>query len=139
MQLDTALLDILIYHVEKPTSNFTLTVGDKLYKLADVSIVDTPMPVTKPTTRGGVYFAAKSAYKITGTINDLSIVSSLSQMMLGPNTTFGDILINTTAKYDDKMYQLELHANLISSVQTQSQIELHMLLVGLEQIPNGDQ
>ena len=88
--------------------------------------------MTRPTTRGGVYFSKKFEYRIKGTVKDLSIIPLLSNAMLGPNTEFGDVQIHTTVLHNDKMTRLRIHTNLISSVQEGSGIELHMTITGLE-------
>jgi hypothetical protein len=99
---------------------------------ADVSITNSPTPVNSPTTRGGVYFSDKFAYKIKGVVTDMSVVPLLSKTMLGPNITFDDIKITTQIKLNGKKQNLTLHANLINSVQSSSQIELNMILVNIK-------
>lgn len=132
MPIDTGLLGILVGSHEESGLDFSLLLQGKSYQLARVSIADSPTPVTRPTVRGGVYFSAKSEYRIRGTVDDLAIVPLLSKTMLGPSTEFGDIQIRTELPYRGKALGLRLHANLTSSVQGPSGIELHMVLVGLE-------
>ncbi|HSB83796.1 MAG TPA: hypothetical protein VLD64_04850, partial [Nitrosarchaeum sp.] len=86
---------------EKGSLEYVLYLDDKRYSLSDVVIVNSPTPVNSPTTRGGVYFSDTFAYKIKGTINDLSIIPLLSKTMLGPNTEFGEIKITTNFSKDD--------------------------------------
>jgi len=117
---------------EKDSLKFRLHLGDRSYQLTSVMIVNSPTPVNSPTTRGGVYFSDTFAYKIRGTIDDLSVVPLLSKTMLGPNTEFGEIKITTDILKDDKKKLLTLFTNLTNSVQSSSKIELNMILVKLE-------
>lgn len=115
---------------EKQHLEYVVHLGDHKYLLSDVSIVNSPTPVNSPTTRGGVYFSDKFAYKIKGTVNDLSVVPLLSKTMLGPNTEFSEIKITTQIPANDK--KVTLFTNLTNSVQGLSKIELNMILVKLE-------
>ena len=134
MTIEPNLLATLIGYGPSPVLEFSLFLQDRPYQLVDVSVTRSPTPVTRPTTRGGVYFSEKFAYRITGTIKDTGIVPLLSKAMLGPNTEFGDIQIRTKLLHAGKMVQLNLHAHLTSSVEGPLGIELHMILVGLESV-----
>ena len=117
-------------HQREPLK-FVLHLDGKKYSFSDVMIVNSPTPVNSPTTRGGVYFSDTFAYKIKGTIYDLSIIPLLSKTMLGPNTEFREIKITTTIHNDEKETHLTLFTNLTNSVQSSSKIELNMILVKL--------
>ena len=91
MTVEIDLLEILMGLNNVNSCKFTLKLNEKEYDLEDVSIINSPTPVNSPTTRGGVYFSEKFAYKIKGSIQDLSIVPLLSKTMLGPNTEFREI------------------------------------------------
>ena len=132
LSIDLGLLKSLITINEKQSLNYVLHLGDRIYPLSDVSIVNSPTPVNSPTTRGGVYFSDTFAYKIKGTIHDLSVVPLLSKTMLGPNTEFGEIKITTQISNPDKKMTLSIFTNLTNSVQSSSKIELNMILVKLE-------
>lgn len=133
MSIDLDLLNSLMNIQSQSPLQYVLHINDFQYKLEDVSILNSPTPVNSPTTRGGVYFSDKFAYKVNGVIKDLSIVPFLSKTMLGPNTEFGEIKITTHVDMDDGSKQnLTLFTNLTNSVQTPSQIELNMILVNLE-------
>ena len=131
MSVDLGLLESLIKINEYQSLEYVLHLDDRKYPLSDVSIVNSPIPVNSPTTRGGVYFSDTFAYKIRGTIHDLSVVSLLSKTMLGPNTEFGEIKITTQIPNNDKKMNLSIFANLTNSVQSSSKIELNMILVKL--------
>lgn len=135
MSLNLDLINSLINHQGKSGLSFILGLNDKKFTLENVSIVNSPTPVNSPTTRGGVYFSDKFAYKVKGTIKDLSVVPLLSKTMLGPNTDFGEIKITTQLELDGKMNALSLFTNLTNSVQSSDQIELHMILVNIESNP----
>ncbi|MBP0134000.1 MAG: hypothetical protein ITD40_03440 [Nitrosarchaeum sp.] len=117
---------------EKESLEFVLHIEGRDYSLSDVSIVNSPIPVNSPTTRGGVYFSDTFAFKIKGTIYDLSVIPLLSKTMLGPNTEFGEIKITTQIVDHDKKMPLSIFTNLINSVQSPSNIELNMILLRLE-------
>lgn len=131
LSVDLALLESLMSINERESLEYVLHLDDKRYSLSDVVIVNSPTPVNSPTTRGGVYFSDTFAYKIKGTINDLSIIPLLSKTMLGPNTEFGEIKITTNFSKDGKKILLSLFANLTNSIQSSSKIELNMILVKL--------
>lgn len=130
LSIDLNLLEFLMGINEKQHLEYVVHLGDHKYLLSDVSIVNSPTPVNSPTTRGGVYFSDKFAYKIKGTVNDLSVVPLLSKTMLGPNTEFSEIKITTQIPTNDK--KITLFTNLTNSVQGLSKIELNMILVKLE-------
>jgi hypothetical protein len=132
MSVDLSLLESLMAVNAKQSLNYILHLGDHTYRLSDVSIVNSPTPVNSPTTRGGVYFSDTFAYKIKGTIHDLSVIPLLSKTMLGPNTEFGEIKITTQIPDNDKNTTLSIFTNLTNSVQSSSKIELNMILVKLQ-------
>ena len=109
---------------------YNLYLGGKKYPLTDVSITHSPTPVNSPTTRGGVYFSDKFAYKFSGTVCDLTIVPLLSKTMLGPNTEFGEIKITTTLPSLNK--EISIFTNLTNSIQGPAKVELKMIIVKLK-------
>lgn len=132
MSVDLDLLKkLMVFHKENPCS-FTLSINDVNYLIDNVSISHSPTPVNEPTTRGGVYFSDKFAYKMKGTVDDLSIVSLLTKKMLGPNTEFGELLITTQIHFDGKSQNIRIFTNLTNSVQTPNSIELSMIIVRLD-------
>ena len=114
------------------SSKFTLHLNENEYFLDNVSVTNSPTPVNSPTTRGGVYFSDKFAYKLKGSINDLSVIPLLTKTMLGPNTEFGEIKITTQIDYNNQKRNLEILANLTNSVQGPSKIELNMIIINLQ-------
>ena len=98
--------------------------------MTNVDVSHSPTPVNEPTTRGGVYFSDKFAYKMTGVISDLSVIPFLTKKMLGPNTEFGELKITTKIN----SIFLEIFTNLTNSVQTPNSIELSMIVVKLESV-----
>ena len=129
MSVDLNLLEQLSNINEKTPLKFTLHLGESKYLLENVTIINSPTPVNSPTTRGGVYFSDKFAYKINGLVRDLSVIPLLSKTMLGPNTDFHDILISTQ---DSTSRNYSIYANLTNSVQSPTDIELSMIIVRLE-------
>ena len=132
MTVDLDLLDILMSANQTDSCNYTIHLNNKKYCLDDVSIINSPTPVNSPTTRGGVYFSDKFAYKLKGTIHDLSVVPLLTKTMLGPNTDFGEIKITTHVENNGQKRDLSIYANLTNSVQDSSKIELNMIIIKVQ-------
>ena len=126
MSVDLTLLDTLMNSF---SNSYTLHLNNKIYSLEDVSIMNSPTPVSSPTTRGGVYFSDKFAYKIKGTIKDPAVVPLLTKTMLGPNTEFGEIKITTQINSNSKT--ILIYANLTNSIQNKLGIQLNMIIVKL--------
>jgi len=131
MSVNQELLEILMKFNEKNSPEYKLYLHDEIYPITHVLVTNSPIPVNEPTTRGGVYFSDKFAYKIKGTIEDLSIIPLLTKKMLGPNYEFGELKITTQIEFNGKMLNLEIFTNLTNSVQTPNSIELSMIIVKL--------
>jgi hypothetical protein len=134
MSFNEELLKKLMEFNEKNSPKFTLYVNDKIYPITSTLITNSPIPVNEPTTRGGVYFSDKFAYKMKCVVDDLSIVPLLTKKMLGPNTEFGELKITTMIDSDAKSIPIEIFTNLINSVQTPNSIELSLIIVKLESV-----
>ena len=134
MQFNNELLEKLMKFNENNSSKFTLYVNEGTYPIASTSITNSPIPVNEPTTRGGVYFSDKFAYKMKCVVEDLSVVPLLTKKMLGPNTEFGELKITTTIDSDGKSIPIEIFTNLTNSVQTPNSIELSLIIVKLESV-----
>ena len=132
MSLNLDLLEILMEFNEKNSPEYLLYLNDDTFPITCVSITNSPIPVNEPTTRGGVYFSDKFAYKLKGVIKDLSVIPLLTEKMLGPNTEFADLKILTQIESDGKSMNLEIFTNLTNSVQTPNSIELSMIIVKLK-------
>ena len=128
------LLEILMEFNEKNSLEYLLYLNDDTFPITCVSIINSPIPVNEPTTRGGAYFSDKFAYKIKGTIDDLTVVPLLTKKMLGPNTEFSELKISTQIKSGEKLMNLEIFTNLTNSVQTPNSIELSMIIVKLKSV-----
>ncbi len=119
---------------EKNPPKYLLYINDDVYPITCVTITHSPTPVNEPTTRGGVYFSDKFAYKMKGIVDDLSVIPLLTKKMLGPNTEFVELKISTQIESDGKSINLEIFTNLTNSVQTPNSIELSMIIVKLEPV-----
>ena len=128
------LLEILMEFNEKNSLEYLLYLNYDTFPITCVSIINSPIPVNEPTTRGGAYFSDKFAYKIKGTIDDLTVVPLLTKKMLGPNTEFSELKISTQIEFDGKLMNLEIFTNLTNSVQTPNSIELSMIIVKLKSV-----
>jgi len=134
MSLNLNLLEILMEFNEKNSPKYLLYLNDDTFPITCVSITNSPTSVNEPTTRGGVYFSDKFAYKLKGTIEDLSVVPLLTKKMLGPNTEFTELKISTQIEFDGKSMNLEIFTNLTNSIQTPNSIELSMIIIKLESV-----
>jgi len=134
MSVNLDLLKILMDFNEKNSPQYKLYLNDDIFPITCVSITNSPIPVNKPTTRGGVYFSEKFAYKMKGVIDGLSVVPLLTKKMLGPNTEFVELKISTKIESDGKSMNLEIFTNLTNSIQTPDSIELSMIIVKLESV-----
>lgn len=132
MSVNLDLLEKLMAENESDSLSFSLHLNDSTYPVTSVSIVNSSIPVNEPTTRGGVYFSDKFAYKMKGTIEDLSVIPLLTKKMLGPNTDFGELKIETQLSSDES--KIDIFTNLTNSVQTPTSIELGMIIVKLETV-----
>ena len=133
MSINSDLLDILMAS-ETNSSKYDFHVNETVFPITDVLILNSPTPVNEPTTRGGVYFSDKFAYKMKGVIKDLSIIPLLTEKMLGPNTEFGELKITTQINHDGTTLDLELFTNLTNSVQTPDSVELSMIILKLNSL-----
>ena len=132
MSVDSSLLENLMQYSLVHSPKFTILVNDRIFSLMDVSIANSSIPVNEPTTRGGVYFSEKFAYKMKGVINDLSVIPLLTKKMLGPNTEFGELKISSQIESNGKIVSIDIFTNLTNSVQTPNSIELSMIIVELK-------
>ena len=132
MTVDLEILDVLMKANPTNSCKYTLHLNKKDYPLDGVSIINSPTPVNSPTTRGGVYFSDKFAYKLKGTIHDLSVIPFLTKTMLGPNTDFGEIIITTQIDDNNQKRHFSIYANLTNSIQGPSKIELNMIIIKLQ-------
>jgi len=134
MSINLNLLKILMEFNEKNSPKYLLYLNDDTFPITCVSITNSPIPVNEPTTRGGVYFSEKFAYKMKGVIEGVSVVPLLTKKMLGPNTEFAELKISTQIESNGKSMNLEIFTNLTNSVQTPDSIELSMIIVKLESV-----
>ena len=134
MTMNLDLLEILMNFIEKNSPECLLHLNGDTFPITNVSITNSPTPVNEPTTRGGVYFSEKFAYKMKGVIEGLSVVPLLTKKMLGPNTEFVELKISTQIVSDGTPMNLEIFTNLTNSIQTPDSIELSMIIVKLESV-----
>jgi len=134
MPFNKDLLEKLIIFNEKNSPQCVLHVNDLSYSISDTSITNSPIPVNEPTTRGGVYFSDKFAYKMKCVVEDISVVPLLTKKMLGPNTEFGELKISTVIEDDGNSLSLEIFTNLTNSIQTPTSIELSMIIIKIDSV-----
>ena len=129
MTLDEKIL-LKITEILKSTKlDFILEIGSDTFSLKKVTIVKSPTPVNRPTTRGGVYFSDTFAFKIKAQVTDLSLAPLLSKSMLGPEPDFQDLKIITNIEIDNSLKKITFLVHLTNSMQSSSYIELNMILI----------
>ena len=133
MSVDKSLLEHLL-KLDSYSYQFSINLNENDYQISSVKFTNSPIPVNEPTTRGGVYFSDKFAYKMQCTVKDLKIIPYLTSKMLGPSTDFGNIVISGKISNSENSFGLELKTNLTNSVQTPDSIELHMIVVELKSV-----
>ena len=111
--------------VGENSSNFEIIIENKSFAVNDIKIFQTDNPITKPTTRGGVYFADMKELKIQATIFDTTISKNLSKAMLGPNKDFLDIILKAEIK---NIGTVLLKTNLTNSMRNESKVVLYLTL-----------
>ena len=111
--------------VHKNSSNFKMLIGEDSFVVNEIKVFQTENPITKPTTRGGVYFAELKELKVQATILDTSVSKHLSKAMLGPNKDFLDITLQGDSKDGQK---ISLVTNLTNSMQNASKVVLYLTL-----------
>jgi hypothetical protein len=134
MSVDQGLLEILTTYSNENSLECHLYLNETIFELSDVSITHSSTPVNEPTTRGGVYFSDKFAYKMKGEIKDLSVIPLLTNKMLGPNTEFGELRITAKVEFKGEKMNIEIFTNLTNSVQTPNSIELSMIIIKLNTV-----
>ena len=134
MSVDQGLLEILTNYSNENSLECHLYLNETIFELSDVSITHSSTPVNEPTTRGGVYFSDKFAYKMKGEIKDLSVIPLLTNKMLGPNTEFGELRITAKIEFKGEKMNIEIFTNLTNSVQTPNSFELSMIIVKLNSV-----
>lgn len=115
-----SLLDKIIADGNKIVA---IIIQNKRFQADYSEITYSDVPVSRPTTRGGVYFSDTMAYKAKIVISDSSVSKLLSQAMLGPNTEFAKIQLVLESD------SLQVFANLNSYVQKSTGIELNLVII----------
>ena len=131
MTIDEKLLLEIIHFHESKKLKFILNIAQKSFPLSNVKIINSSTPLSKPNTRGGIYFSDTSVFKIVGTTNDLSILPLLSKSMLGPNSQFQELEIVTIIPQNNHSKNVSIYTNLTSSMKASSHIELSMNIVDI--------
>jgi len=114
-----AVLDKIIADKTKITE---ITIQNQKFQVEFSEIIYSDVPVSRPTTRGGVYFSDTMAYKAKILVRDNSLSKFLSQAMLGPNTEFAKIQLVSQSP-------VQIFANLTNYVQKSTGFELNLVIV----------
>ena len=109
--------------IRNNSTKFDLLIFDEVFHVDEIRIFQTENPVTKPTIRGGVYFADPQETKAQVTILDTNVTKYFSSAMLGPNKSFLDILIEAELSGGKK---ISLVTNLTNSMQNSSKVILYL-------------
>jgi hypothetical protein len=109
--------------IQDKTPILQIVMQAKPFAVESSTLAHSEVPVSRPTTRGGVYFSDTKAFKAKVLIRDSAISEYLSKAMLGPNTEFAKIQLVPS---DPKM---QIFANLTNYVQKGSGFELSLTIV----------
>jgi len=118
--INKEILDKLIADGTKITQ---LVIKNKSFAAKSSEIVFSDVPVSRPTTRGGVYFSDTTEYRAKVLVEDFSISKLLSQTMLGPNAEFAKIQLIMESN------SAQIFANLKNYVQKSTGIELNLTII----------
>ena len=129
MEIDKNMLHWLVDN--HTTQKFEMKINDLSYAVDAFTMSYSETPVSKPTTRGGVYFSGKMGFRIKAHISD-DLSKTLSKTMLGPNTDFEKIQFLTTLEPHGNKKELKIFANLANYVQRSTGLELNLMVVGTE-------
>lgn len=127
MSTPESLLNAMIRRQQDGAINAVLHAGGMAIPLFDSRISRIRTPVNRPTSRGGAYFSGTHLYRIVGSSRDQRILPLLSGMMLGPNAEFARLKISTDFPPDSQRKAV-LYGHLTNSMQSQSRIELHIVI-----------
>lgn len=120
--------DVMSKIIQTAGLKYTMHVDGKIFNLENVSMEKSKIPVRKPTTRGGVYFTDTTAYKIKASTSDMSILSLLPKIMLGPNTEFQPVAIRTSLPLGNENKSVSLVSHVSNTVNTKTRVELHLIV-----------
>jgi len=130
MNVNEELVNSIIENQTSQKLSYILEIQNKFYPLHNVLVSKSNTPLRKPASRGGVYHSDTYSFKINATIDDLSIESLLTNAMLGPNTEFEDLKINTKLQINNSLKNIVILANLTNRMQSGSKIQLTMMIIG---------
>ncbi len=117
---------------QKPQEPCIIKIGQNSYAVDAIEISYSEVPVTKPATRGGVYFSDKMAFRVKAKVSDFEITKDLSKTMLGPNQDFEKIQILISVGSGTTKKELKIFGNLTNYVQKSSGLELNLVVVETE-------
>lgn len=120
--------EIMSKIIQSSNMQYTLHIDEKIFNLENVFIAKSKIPVRKPTTRGGVYFTDTTAYKIRADTGDMSILSLLPQIMLGPNTEFKPVKVKTSLLSGNEKKEIALVSHVSNTVNTKTRVELNLIV-----------
>ena len=118
----------LLGKISNLSVNYTIHIDGKIFALENVSLIKSAIPVRKPTTRGGAYFTDKTAYKMKATIQDMSILELLPNLMLGPSTEFRLLEVKTSLEINGTKKDITLLAHIVNTVNTNDTVELNLIV-----------
>lgn len=124
--------DALLALTQNTSQKYVMRIKDAEYSPKEIRLSYVETPVSRPTTRGGVYFSDKMGFKINAKLTDASLSSSLSKLMLGPNAEFEQIQFLTQLSTGGTTKELKIFANLVNYVQKSDGLELNLMVVGTE-------
>lgn len=130
MNVNEELVNSIIENQTSQKLSYILEIQNKFYPLQNVHVSKSNTPLRKSVSRNRVYHSDTCSFKINATIDDLSIESLLTNAMLGPNTEFEDLKINTKLQINNSLKNIVIIANLTNRMQSGSKIQLTMMIIG---------
>ncbi len=130
MSVNEELVNSIIENQTSQKLSYILEIQNKFYPLENVFVSKSNTPLRKPASESRGYHFDMYYFKINATIDDLSIESLLTNAMLGPNTEFEDLKINTKLQINNSLKNIVIIANLTNRMQSGSKIQLTMMIIG---------
>ncbi len=130
MNVNEELVNSIIENQTSQKLSYILEIQNKFYPLQNVHVSKSNTPLRKSVSRNRVYHSDTCSFKINATIVDLSIESLLTNAMLGPNTEFENLKINTKLQINNSLKNIVIIANLTNRMQSGSKIQLTMMIIG---------
>jgi len=120
--------EVILAKISQSNLQGFLQIEEKNYSLNHLSVTKSKIPLRRPTTRGGVYFSDTTAYKVKASTKDLSVISEIPKVMLGPNTDFKPIQIKASLQLEGTTRKVTLVTHLTNTMSSKTMVELNLIV-----------